>query len=114
MPGMNRTAGAPVEGLEAIRQSIADILSTRVGSRVGRREYGSLLPDLVDHPRTPANVLRLYAATALAISRWEGRLRLARVSLAAGPTPGASLLVLDATRTDTAPANARTRLTLPL
>jgi phage baseplate assembly protein W len=38
------------------------------------------LPELIDQPMTPANILRLYAATAVALIRWEDRLRL--VSLA--------------------------------
>jgi phage protein D len=36
--------------------------------------------ELIDQPMTPANILRLYAATAVALTRWEDRLRL--VSLA--------------------------------
>ena len=78
MSGMDRRTGAPLDGLGHIRQSVADILSTMIGARVGRREYGSLLPELIDRPMTPPNILRLYAATALALSRWEKRLRLLR------------------------------------
>lgn len=114
MVGMSRTTGAALDGLEHIRQSLRDILGTPIGTRVGRREYGSLLPELLDQPMVGANILRLYAATAVAISRWEDRLRLRRVSLVAGERPGAATLVLDAVRTDVAPANARARLVLPL
>ena len=91
-----------------------DILSTPVGTRAGRREYGSLLPELIDQPMTPANILRIYAASAVSISRNEDRIQLRRVSLAAGDRPGAATIVIDADRTDTAAANARTRLVLPL
>jgi hypothetical protein len=38
------------------------------------------VPEQIDQPMTPANILRLYAATAVALTRWEDRLRL--VSLA--------------------------------
>jgi phage baseplate assembly protein W len=97
-----------------IRQSVADILSTPMGTRVGRRDYGSLVPELIDQPMTPANILRLYAATAVALTRWEDRLRLRRVGLVVGERPGSAQVVLDARRTDTASANALVRLSIPL
>ena len=114
MAGMARTTGATLDGLEHIKQSVLDILSTPVGTRAGRREYGSLLPELIDQPMTPANILRIYAASAVAISRNEDRIQLRRVSLSAGDRPGAATIVIDADRTDTSAANARTRLVLPL
>lgn len=114
MAGMARNTGAALDGLEHIRQSVLDILSTPVGTRVGRRDYGSLLPELVDQPMIAANILRIYAASAVAVSRNEDRIRLRRVGLSAGDRPGAATIILDADRTDTAAANARTRLVLPL
>ena len=114
MTGMARTSGTALDGLAHIQQSVADILSTPMGSRVGRREYGSLLPELIDQPMTPANILRVYAATAVAVSRWEDRVRLRRVGLVAGERPGAATVTIDAVRTDNAPANALVRLTVPL
>lgn len=114
MAGMARSSGAVLDGLDHIKQSVADILSTPIGTRAGRRGYGSLLPELIDQPMTPANILRVYAASAVAISRNEDRLRLRRVSLAAGDRAGAATIIIDAERTDTASTNARTRLVLPL
>lgn len=114
MTGMARSSGVTLDGVEHIRQSIGDILSTPIGTRVGRRAYGSLLPDLIDQPMTAANILRIYAATAVAISRNEDRIRLRRVAIQAGERRGAATIVIDADRTDTAPTNARTRLLLPL
>lgn len=114
MAGMARTSGAVLDGLEHIKQSVQDILTTPIGTRVGRRDYGSLLPDLIDQPMTPANILRVYAASAVAISRNEDRLALRRVSLTAGERPGSATIIIDAERTDTTAANARTRLVLPL
>jgi phage baseplate assembly protein W len=112
MAGMARDTGAALDGLDHIRQSVADILSTPMGTRVGRRDYGSLVPELT--PMTPANILRLYAATAVALTRWEDRLRLRRVGLVVGERPGSAQVVLDARRTDTASANALVRLSIPL
>ena len=114
MGGMARATGAALDGLEHIKQSVLDILSTPIGTRVGRREYGSLLPELIDQPMTPANILRIYAASAVAVSRNEDRILLRRVGLAAGDRPGSATIILDADRTDMAAANARTRLVLPL
>lgn len=114
MAGMSRITGAVIDGLDDITQSVRDILGTMIGTRVGRRDYGSLLPELIDQPMNAASTLRIYAATAVALSRWENRIRLRRVGLAAGDRPGTATLVLDAVRIDTAPVNARARLVLPL
>lgn len=114
MPGMARSSGEALDGLAHIRQSVADILSTPMGTRVGRRDYGSLLPELIDQPMTPANILRVYAATAVAVSRWEDRIRLRRVGLVAGERPGAAIVTIDGERKDTPRANALVRLSIPL
>ena len=114
MAGMSRLSGAVLTGIDHISQSITDILSTAIGTRVGRRDYGSLIPDLIDQPMTAANILRIYAATAVALSRHEDRIRLRRVGIAAGDRPGAAILTIIADRTDVTPTNARTRLVLPL
>jgi phage baseplate assembly protein W len=79
---MNRTTGGTLEGLAHVRQSVADILSTPVGSRVMRREYGSRLYELVDTPLNAATRLAMIAATAQALRTWEPRLRVVRVQVA--------------------------------
>lgn len=75
MSGMNAITGRRLDGIEHIRQSVRDILTTPIGSRVMRRDYGSLLPDLIDQPLTDATLLRAYAASVMAITRWEPRVR---------------------------------------
>lgn len=82
MLGVNSRTGQPLSGIDHLRQSIRDILTTRIGTRVMRREYGSLLPGLVDNPMTPALAMDLYAATAQALARWEPRFKLTRVRIA--------------------------------
>lgn len=79
MAGMSRTAGTALGGLDHLRQSIEDILTTPVGSRVHRRDYGSRLPRLVDRPINSSLVADLVAATAEALDRWEPRLKLEQV-----------------------------------
>ena len=46
--GMNSNTGEAITDIEHIRQSVRDILITPEGSRIGRREYGSLLSVLID------------------------------------------------------------------
>ncbi|MBD3768115.1 MAG: GPW/gp25 family protein [Gammaproteobacteria bacterium] len=53
MLGINAQTGKPLSGIDHLRQSISDILTTRVGTRVMRRDYGSQLPELADNPMTP-------------------------------------------------------------
>ena len=79
MTGMSRTTGRRLDETAHIRQSIADILTTPLGSRVMRRDYGSLLPELIDHPQNDATNLMLMAATVDALLRWEPRLRIDQV-----------------------------------
>lgn len=77
--GMQRTTGTGLSGIEHIRQSVTDILTTPIGSRVMRRDYGSLLPELIDQPLNGATALRAYSATIVALMRWEPRLRIRSV-----------------------------------
>lgn len=108
---MNRATGAQLDRREHIIQSIGDILTTRIGTRVMRRQYGSLLPELVDQPANDATRLRLYAATAMALISWEPRIRLHRVSVQDTHLQGVTVLDLDCTLVDD---NERTRLRVAL
>ncbi|WP_461210413.1 GPW/gp25 family protein [Desulfocurvus sp. DL9XJH121] len=94
MLGMDSQSGAPLSGLAHVRQSVSDILSTPVGSRVMRRDYGSRLPDLLDAPVSPELVVEVYAETAAALARWEPRFKLSSVRLAEAE---AGHMVLDLT-----------------
>lgn len=114
MSGVDRHTGAPLDGNGHLAQSISDILSTPIGTRVMRRDYGSALFDLVDQPFNAATRLRMYAATATALKRWEPRFALTRVAIDRGDLPGAFIVSLEGTRTDQPAGNSLTRLTLPL
>ena len=94
MIGMDRTTGRRITGEDHLRQSITDILTTPIGSRVMRREYGSDLPALIDAPITPETVVDVFQAAAEAIGRWEPRFRLRRVQVAAAEA-GRMTLVLE-------------------
>jgi phage baseplate assembly protein W len=79
MRGTNARTGKILSGLAHLRQSIRDILTTPLGSRVMRRNYGSRLFDLVDNPLNEQTLVDLFAATAEALIRWEPRLQVTRV-----------------------------------
>lgn len=81
--GMSRASGTIMGGVEHLRQSIIDILTTPVGSRVMRPEYGSQVPRMVDMPVTKGWVSAVQAEVARALSRWEPRLDLSRVAVVA-------------------------------
>lgn len=115
MRGMDRATGKAIAGAAHLAQSITDILTTPVGSRVMRRDYGSLLPLLIDQPANAATRVRLFGAIAGALMRLEPRIRLTRVSIEVGAQPGAFAVTLEGTRTDTAvPTAASITVPLPL
>jgi phage baseplate assembly protein W len=91
---MHHTTGRHLNALDHLRQSIADILTTPIGSRLMRRDYGSLLFELIDQPHNGVTQLRLYAATATALLRWEPRLKLTQVNIYRTDVPGRVLLEL--------------------
>lgn len=108
---MNASSGRSIVDLAHLAQSVADVLTTPIGTRVMRREYGSQLPDLIDWPTNAATRLLAYAATAMALMRWEPRIRLNRVELFLGDRPGQAVLDLDGTLAD---SNEAFSLRVPL
>lgn len=98
--GMNRNTGLGISDTEHVSQSMRDILLTPVGSRVMRREYGSLLSALIDMPQNPALRLQIMVACYSAIQKWEPRIRLTSIIF---ETDDAGEMYVDITgmRTDT-------------
>lgn len=80
--GLSRTDLSRLDTERHIAQSIGDILSTPIGSRVMRRDYGSDLPTLIDAPMNGQTAIEIYHATAEAIDLWEPRFALERVEIA--------------------------------
>lgn len=57
---MSRVNGRNLQTeLDQIKQSIQDILTTPIGSRIMRRTYGSLLPQMIDAPFNEITLLQL-------------------------------------------------------
>ena len=93
MDGTNALTGKSLGGVQHLRQSIRDILTTPIGSRVMRRDYGSRVIRLIDAPTTQSTLMEIYAATADALAKWEPRLRLEQVQ-AVSAEPGRLELVV--------------------
>lgn len=81
MIGMDRRTGQPLSGLAHLRQSIEDILTTPLGSRRMRPDYGSSLRRYVDLPVNDGWKSAVQAEVARALGRWEPRLKLERVKV---------------------------------
>ena len=114
MNGMDARTGKAISGNAHLAQSIADILTTPLGSRVMRRDYGSLLFDLIDQPITGATRMLLRAATAMALRRWEPRLRLTAIGIDGEPALGSLSITVEGERTDLPRANASVVLSIPI
>lgn len=110
---MNRKSGSTLTELEHITQSVEDILTTRLGTRIARREYGSLLPELIDQPQNATTRIRLIAATAMALVNWEPRISLSRVQFYLSDLSGRAELGIDGVLVDSnEPFNLSTSLQL--
>ncbi|MCB2048563.1 MAG: GPW/gp25 family protein [Novosphingobium sp.] len=114
MNGTDASTGKRLSGLEHLAQSIADILTTPIGSRVCRREYGSPLFELLARPMNGPGKVRLFAAVAVALQRWEPRLRLTRVLMPVAGPDGAFTIRLEGYSTEEPAPNGLLRLTVPL
>ena len=115
MLGMDRLTGAPLDGDAHLAQSIGDILSTPIGTRVMRRDYGSMLFELIDRPLNAATRLQLFAATAIALARWEPRLKLTRVGLSRAGADGQVAIDIEGRRVDRPTrSNSFVQLSIPL
>lgn len=102
--GMNRDNGKAITDIDHIRQSMRDILITPEGSRIARRDYGSLLSVLIDQPQNDVIRLQVMAAVYVAISRWEPRVRLSTVNLTSD-FDGSMQVDLTAQRADGSPVS---------
>ncbi|OCG24651.1 hypothetical protein A9G11_03080 [Gilliamella sp. wkB108] len=79
--GMNTKTGRTITDMDHINQSVKDILTTPIGTRIERRNYGSLLFQLLDNPNNEATRLRVISAIVMALSQWETRIKLDQVEL---------------------------------
>lgn len=81
MIGVDRRTGQPLSGLDHLKQSIEDILTTPLGSRRMRPDYGSNLRRFVDLPVNEGWKSAVQAEVARALGHWEPRVQLERVKV---------------------------------
>ena len=105
MSGFSNVDGTPLDTLDDIRQSIRDILTTPIGTRVMRRNYGSRIFDLIDTPGNETGVLRVIAASADAIARWENRVSMNAADFSIDRDGKAVITIDAATTADAAPVS---------
>ncbi|EIA8954626.1 GPW/gp25 family protein [Salmonella enterica] len=78
---IDRHTGKTLTDADHIRQSIQDIITTPTGTRVMRRDYGSLISELIDAPVNDALPLQLMAAIFDAIIHQEPRVTVTEIQL---------------------------------
>ncbi len=81
MQGMSRETGTYLTDLEHLKQSIIDILTTPIGTRVICRDYGSALFQLIDQPINRNLFPKIYAAVADALDKWEPRFKVEKITI---------------------------------
>ena len=81
MAGIDRHTGQPVDNLASTFQGVEVIVSTRIGSRIMRREFGGGIAELLGRLVTPALFAAWQQLLATAIDLWEPRLRVRRVTV---------------------------------
>ncbi|WP_197337933.1 GPW/gp25 family protein [Ralstonia solanacearum] len=113
MTGMNSNTGRALANLPHLAQSMGDILTTPIGSRVMRRDYGSQVPDLIDQPLNPATRLRTMSAAVSALVRWEPRIRIASVRFWID-ADGKPVIDIEADRVDGPRRESQGTLSVPL
>lgn len=91
MQGTDANTGKPLDGIDHLRQSVREILTTPLGSRVLRRDFGSRLFELVDAPTNLSLRADIIAATSDALGTWEPRLAVESVEVSL-PAPGVVLI----------------------
>lgn len=77
--GINRLTGKILTDWAHVVQSLSVIFSTRFGTRVMRRYFGSNIPKLLGENLVPESILRFYASFGVALLQ-EPRVRLLKMT----------------------------------
>ncbi|HAF2461199.1 TPA: baseplate assembly protein [Salmonella enterica] len=79
--GMNPNGMGTLNDSDQLWNSVNDILLTPLASRIMRRDYGSLVSDLIDSPQNAATRLQCMSAAVIALTRWEPRIALNKIDI---------------------------------
>lgn len=97
-----------------IRESIAVILKTEPGERVGVPEFGAGLARFLFEPNNAATHARVQDAVGRALSRWEPRLAVESMEMTADPTDAETTLLTITYKLVATAARERITLNIPL
>ena len=78
---MNINNGTNISEINHLKQSISNILTTPIGSRAMRRDYGSNLFNKIDHPVNGELIAEIYLDIVESLFIWEPRFELDQVSI---------------------------------
>ena len=76
---MNINDGKEISEINHLKQSIANILTTPIGSRAMRRDYGSNLFDKIDRPINGELIAEIYLDIVESLFIWEPRFEVDQV-----------------------------------
>lgn len=113
MYGMSRDTGQALDAAAHVEQSIVDILTTPIGSRLWRRDYGSSLFELIDRVLNSGTLVQIFAAVADALNKWEPRFILERLAVESVNHDYGVLVLLLAGRVDLTRYSNATAATSP-
>lgn len=97
-----------------IRESIAMILKTEPGERVGVPDFGAGLARFLFEPNNAATHARVQDAVARALARWEPRLTVESLEMAADRSDAETALLTITYRLVATAARERITLNIPL
>ena len=97
-----------------IRESIAVILKTEPGERVGVPEFGAGLARFLFEPNNAATHARVQDAVGRALARWEPRLAVESLEMAADPADAETALLTITYKLVATAARERITLNIPL
>ena len=78
---MNVNTGKAISEIAHIKQSITNILTTPIGSRIMRRDYGSRLFERIDQPINGDLIAEIYSDVVEALFTWEPRFEVTQVTV---------------------------------
>jgi len=90
---MSAKDGTALTVQQHIHQSINNIIITPIGTRLTMRDYGSLVPELLDQALSKGLTLQLQAAIVMALTQWEHRISLKSVSIGSETEAGAIAII---------------------
>jgi len=110
---MNRLTGTALSGEDYDAQCIMDLLSTPMGTRVMRLDYGWVGFEILDQPINRATTLLLTSAAVMAMRRWLPKLKVTKVTISGDLVSGKAAMTITR-KVSTAATNSLASQTIPL